>query len=43
MRCAADWQEVAVGVINIVAAPINQIAKGELPLTDLFMRRFRRR
>ena len=37
------WQQVAVGVIIILAVAINQIAKGELPLLDLLRRRFRRR
>ena len=43
MRFAAGRQQVAVGVINIVAVAINQIAKGALPLTDIFVCRFRRR
>ena len=37
------WQQVAVGVIIIVAVAINQIAKGELPLADVLMRWLRRR
>ena len=37
------WQQVAVGMIIIVAVAINQIAKGELPLTGIISRRIRRR